>query len=334
MDSGAISAKASRHRNTQTDFRRSIEAWRELLLRSGRKPGRKNVHNLRVLTLRIQAALEYQLSHQDPDASAMKLAQSWRRHGKKLRRALGPVRQADVSLDKLARVRSWAESSAGSHPALPKECLGAIEDLERGVERRREAAAKKLTARVERQKKRLLRLSRKLETVLEGIAPAVENSAADRILDQICAAAAEFPELNSENLHNFRKRIKKIRYLAEVFAPVDPAAANQAATLKRMTGAVGEWHDWQALTEEAARADRGDAANATAAEFLQAQAGRSLQHALKLCRESTTRLLTHETNNGVPRSESAPGSIEHIPRKPVLKIGAARADAERSVRAS
>jgi CHAD domain-containing protein len=334
MNPGAISAKISRRRDTQTDFRQSVEAWRKLLARCGRKPARKTVHNLRVLTLRLQAALEYRLSLLEPDASASELAQCWRRQGKKLRRALGSVRQADVSLDKLARVRSWAESAAIGHPVLPSGCLGAIDDLERGVKRRRETAVKKLTARIERRRKRLNRLSRKLEAALEGFTPAAESGAADRILAQISAAAAEFPALDHENLHNFRKRIKKIRYLAEVFAPVDSVAANQAATLKRMAGALGEWHDWQALTEEVARADRGDAAMAQAAEFLQAQAGRSLQHALKLCRQSMTRLLIRVTKDGELSSERPREPLVQAPRKPVVSIGADRTHSEPSARAS
>ena len=333
MNPGAISAKASRHRDTQPDFRQSVEAWRELLARCGRKPSRKTIHNLRVLTLRLQAALEYRLNGREPDATATELAQSWRRQGKKLRRALGLVRQADVSLDKLARVRSWAESAAHGHPVLPNESLGAIEELERGVKRRRETAAKKLIARIEGRRKRLLRLSRKLEAALEGFAPAAENGAAVRILAQISAAAAEFPTLDSENLHNFRKRIKKFRYLAEVFAPVDAVAASQATMLKRMTGAVGEWHDWQALTEDAACADRRDAMMTVAAEFLQAQAGRSLQHALKLCRESMSRLLIDEKNNGGLSSEPSREPLDQTPRKPVINV-AARPHAERTARAS
>jgi CHAD domain-containing protein len=335
MHSGPISPEDSPHPGMQMEIQLHIEAWRKLLAHCSRKPGRKYVHNLRVATLRLQAALEYLLSRQQPDAPETDVVQRWRRHGKKLRRLLGPVRQADVSLDKLARVRSWAEADADGHPVLPRECLEAIEAIERIVKRRRETAASKLVAAVERRRKRLFRLSRKMETALATFAPEAESEARERTRAQIAAAAAEFPVLDGENLHEFRKCIKKARYLAEVFAPGDRTAGRQAATLKRMTGAVGEWHDWQALTEEAARAEHGDAAMAAAAEFLQAQAGRSLEHALKLCRQSMTRLVKPATNGDL-RVERPRDPDQEAPRKPVLHVSPAvdRAPTERSARAS
>jgi CHAD domain-containing protein len=335
MNSGLISAVGSLHPGEPADFRLRIQAWRSLLAGCGRKPGRKGVHNLRVATLRFQAALEYWLSRRQAGTPGTDEVQRWRRQGKKLRRLLGPVRQADVSLDKLAKVRSWADAEADGHPVLPKSCLEAIEEIARGVKRRRETAAKKLAAEIARRRKRLNRLSRKVEIALEGFAPATESGAADKILAQIASTAARFPTLDGENLHEFRKQIKKIRYLADVFAPSDAAAAHQAAALKRMTGAVGEWHDWQALTEEAARADRGDAAMAAAAEFLQAQAGRSLEHALKLCRQSMTRLLKPAASGDL-QSEPAQEAVDRAPRKPVLNDSPPvhRATAERLARVS
>ncbi|HEV2132882.1 MAG TPA: CHAD domain-containing protein [Terracidiphilus sp.] len=313
-----------------------MEEWRRLLARCGRKPGRKYVHSLRVATLRLEATLEYCTSRQQADASETDSVQRWRRQGKKLRQALGPVRQADVSLDKLARVRSWAHTDSDGHPVLPKECMGGIEEIERSIKQSREAAAKKLVAVVNRRRKRLNRLSRKVESAFGGFAPSLESGAEERIRAQIASVAADFPALHSENLHEFRKRVKKIRYLAEVFAPHDVAAAHQAALLKRMTGAVGEWHDWQGLTQEAARAEHGNASMAAAAEFLQAQAGRSLESARKLCRQLMTRLLKPAANGNLLHPESEREAADPVPRKPVVSVPSTlrRAAAGRSARVS
>jgi CHAD domain-containing protein len=324
------------HPGVPAGFRLDMEEWRKLLARCGRKPGRKYVHQLRVATLRLQAALEAWMSHQQTDTPGTDVVRRWLRQGKKLRRALGPVRQADVSLDKLAKVRSWAESDADGRPVLPKECVGAIEDIERSIKQDREIAANKLVVAVDRRRKRLNRLSRKVDVALRGFAPAAESGAAEKVRGQFAVVAAEFPALDSENLHQFRKRIKKIRYLAEVFAPGDPVAALQATMLKRMTGAVGEWHDWQALTEEAARAHRGDATMATAAEFLQAQAGRALAHALKLSRQLMIQLLNPAGNGSLLHPESEKDTSDIAPRKPVASVSSAlgRAAAGRRARAS
>ncbi len=321
MNSAIIPVEATSFPDGQWEFRGQIQAWRELLGHCGHRPGRKCVHDLRVATLRLQAGIEYWLSRQETGAAAAASAvRRWRRQGKKLRRALGPVRQEDVSLGKLLQVRAWAEPASAGSAVFAKECLGAIDEIERGVKRARDAAAKKLAAAIKQRRKRLNRLSKKLELALEELAPAKEVDIADRLLAQVAAVSADFPELDSENLHEFRKRLKKIRYLAEIFASRDAAAAHIAVTLKRMTGAVGEWHDWQTLTQEAARADRKDTGMASTAEFLQAQAGRTFDHAMKLCRQSMARLLSGGRPSGTTQSEPARESALQVPHKPVVPI--------------
>src|SRR3974377_2585562 len=84
--------------------RQRLDAWRRLLPRCGRKPTRKRVHALRVVTLRILAELEYRIEQQgkgNPEALA---GARWIKLGEKLRQALGPVREGDVGLDKLPAV--------------------------------------------------------------------------------------------------------------------------------------------------------------------------------------------------------------------------------------
>ncbi|MGH9588820.1 MAG: CHAD domain-containing protein [Terracidiphilus sp.] len=320
----------------QEEFRRQIRAWSELLARCARKPGQKSVHRLRVATLRLQAALEFSLSCMNAGSSSAKPAERWLRQGKKLRRALGPVRQADVSLGKLASIKGCAEHAPTAPAVFPKEYSGAIEKLERTITRRRGAAAKKLVVEIEQRRKRLTRLSRKLETDPACFLATAQTGVADTIQSQMIAAAAGFSTLTIENLHEFRKRIKKIRYLAEVFAPLDPAAARQASMLKRMTAAAGEWHDWQALAEEAARADRKNTGAEAAAEFARAQARRSFEHARTLCTRSIARMLKGAEEDRGRRGTSARKPDGQAQRKPVVSVSPVpnSTPAERSVHAS
>ncbi len=333
MDSASSPANAAHGPAAQPKLRQQMQAWRGLVLQCGRKPGRKCVHSLRVATLRLQAEVEYWLKSQPDDAPAADAVRRWRRQGRKLRRALGPVRQADVYLAKLARVRGWAGEPANGHPACPKACVSAIRELERAFERKRQEAAGKLTAEIGRRRKRLNRLSRKVEAALGSVAPAAQTGASHKILEQIAEAGSEFRTLDAANLHNFRKRIKQVRYLAEVFARADAEAAHQAAALKRMTGAVGEWHDWQALAAEGAQMD-GGGAMAAAAEFLAAQAARSLEQALLLCRRSMARLAKMQTSS--PDAALAAAHAPSSGRKPPASAPAdsPRAQANRLVRAS
>src|SRR6185437_8352021 len=170
--------------DVQLEFRRQIRVWRELLAHCGRKPGRKAVHNLRVTTLRLQAALEFSLSSLGAGSSPAKSEERWSRQAKKLRRALGPVRRSDVSLDQLAKIRGWAEHPYSAPAVFPKEYLSVIEKIEGTVTHRRKAAAKKLTAEIERRCKRMNHLSRKLETTASGFASTMESGVAPSIQSQ------------------------------------------------------------------------------------------------------------------------------------------------------
>jgi hypothetical protein len=80
----------------QPEWRQRLEAWRNLLAQCARKPNRKSVHALRSLTLRLQVGLEHSLQEQAADRTASRAFQRWSKSGKKLRKALEPVRDADV----------------------------------------------------------------------------------------------------------------------------------------------------------------------------------------------------------------------------------------------
>jgi CHAD domain-containing protein len=58
------------------------------------------------------------------------------------------------------------------------------------------------------------------------------------------------PLLDKENLHDFRKGAKKARYVAES-DDEDPAAKAMAKAIKRVQDAIGDWHDWVVVAEEA-----------------------------------------------------------------------------------
>jgi CHAD domain-containing protein len=80
------------------------------------------------------------------------------------------------------------------------------------------------------------------------------------------------PLLDKENLHDFRKGAKKARYVAESDEH-DCAAATMAKAIKRVQDAIGDWHDWVVVAEEAHEALGKDGA------LLQAELGSRAQHA-------------------------------------------------------
>ena len=81
-------------------------------------------------------------------------------------------------------------------------------------------------------------------------------------LEDFVRAADAMPLLDAENLHDFRKATKKARYVAESGAE-GQAYSSVAKALKRVQDAIGEWHDWLCLREEAEAALGKDAPDLT-----------------------------------------------------------------------
>ncbi len=68
----------------------------------------------------------------------------------------------------------------------------------------------------------------------------------------LASAIAGGSSMDAEKLHRCRIGVKRARYAAEL-AEKSPAATRFIAELTRMQDALGNWHDWQLLTETARR---------------------------------------------------------------------------------
>ena len=75
-------------------------------------------------------------------------------------------------------------------------------------------------------------------------------------------ASAAMPVLKETNLHDFRKRSKSARYVAEI-DPRNAASVRLAKKLNEIQDSIGEWHDWLVLETEA-----GDILNGTGKRLL------------------------------------------------------------------
>lgn len=229
-----------------------LMAWGELLERCGRKPTRKRVHALRVITLRIQAEVEEELSGL-PCASHE--AQAILRFGKlagKLRDALGSVRELDVWIGKLRSLRESLSGTTEYVPRSTRETARQIERLEGRLSKKRERAGAKLAEQIEKRNDDLLTAARDTEKAASGRVAEADGERASKLLQEFARIVAEFPTFDESNLHDFRKRIKKIRYLAEIHG-ADPACSRIGVQVKKAQDAIGEWHDWDVLVRTAGR---------------------------------------------------------------------------------
>jgi CHAD domain-containing protein len=267
-----------------------LAEWLQLLERCGRKPTRKRVHSLRVVTLRIQAELEHWLSAHRQDVHGVHAVTRWGKHAEKLREALSPVREADVWMGKLAELRQSLMGTATYVPRSTRDCLKQIDHLEARLKRERRAGEKKLQDEIANRRGRMEKFSRHIESSIENT-DAEATGGSKQIVAQFAAVAAAFPTLESENLHEFRKSIKTVRYLAEIFATSDAEAGRQAALLKKMQSAIGEWHDWQELATKERDAHGRRSKHAELAEILETLTKESFDKAIDVCHRTTERLL-------------------------------------------
>jgi CHAD domain-containing protein len=192
------------------------------------------VHRLRTGSRRLQAMLEATL-RENPGLALQEPAQAWLRQLKRIRRAAGPVRDLDVH-------RKLLEDWIGKDPANSEEeklDTWLKQERKRLAHNMRKQSRKKQDGLAARQADFLAAFSRK---------PLKRKSrAADSVaLEAFMRAADSMPWLDAENLHDFRKATKKARYIAES-GPIGEVAKQ----LKRIQDAIGEWHDWLCLSQEA-----------------------------------------------------------------------------------
>jgi CHAD domain-containing protein len=293
----------------QPEWRQQFEAWRNLLAQCARKPSRKSVHVLRARTLRLRVALEHSMEQAaNPDAA--RAFQRWSKDAKKLRKALEPVRNADVYISRLGSLRDTHGVAPEIETSLSPLCARQIAKFEDRLLRKRIAEVDKLKLFLGTRGKRLNRLSKEMEAALAPHIPATAPSNAQAALEIFARLTSEMPSLDAANLHEYRKRLKQALYLAEIFAATDPVAERLTTAFRKIQNAAGEWHDWQALALEADRVLRGHGKRDGLVSVLKAREEHALHRALGQCRRSTARYMktTDELRPSLPKK---PVAAEH-----------------------
>lgn len=207
------------------------------------------VHVLRTGSRRLQATIEAML-RDDADVSLQQPAKGWLRQLKQVRRAAGTVRDLDVHRKLLEH---W---TAHENSTLAKQA-GVLDAWFKG--RRKHLASamqKKIGKRQQELKQRQAAFLAALDSVpLNRVR--VPRSADAVALEQFVRTADAMPTLDAENLHDFRKATKKARYVAES-GSAGQEYSSVAKALKSIQDAIGDWHDWVCLSQEAGAAlDKG-----------------------------------------------------------------------------
>jgi CHAD domain-containing protein len=217
-----------------------------LLSRVPSRPIPDVVHQLRTTTRRVEALLE--ALSPDADRSQRRLARSLKR----LRRRAGRIRDLDVHQAALRSLKIGRDTNRK-------------QQLMTELGERRSRQERKLLKRLDRESVTDLRkrLNRAAAQVLKpangrrtrnpGSNPGVSHQQMDPLataLRMFARMARETGPLTDANLHQFRTRCKRIRYVAEMGGD-KREIESVVKEFKRLQDAVGIWHDWLTLTQAA-----------------------------------------------------------------------------------
>ena len=237
------------------------------------------VHRVRTSSRRVQAMLEAML-REAPAVVMQQVGQPARamlRPLKQIRRAAGPVRDLDVHRKLLENWLGEGEpkpgdgnDSPGHSPDLGNDAnvlRAQAEKLDTWLKGERKHLAHGMQKQIRKRLQGLAQQRSTLWTAIAQILPGTQRPprGADCVaLEDFVRAADAMPLLDAENLHDFRKATKKARYVAESGAQ-GQSYSGVAKALKRIQDAIGEWHDWLCLAEEAKTALGEDAPELRAA---------------------------------------------------------------------
>jgi CHAD domain-containing protein len=233
------------------------------------------VHRVRTGSRRLQATVEATLREGGAAADGLQRpARAWLRELKQIRRAAGAVRDLDVQrkileqwVGKQAPTQDAVEGSSATSPLPTHAEMKQAEQLDAWLKGERKHLAHGMQKQIRKRQHRLARGQYEFFSAMTRVplARAKAPRPADAVaLEDFVRACDAMPLLHPENLHDFRKATKKARYLAEMGAEGE-SHSGVAKALKRVQDAIGEWHDWLCLGEEAKAALGQDAPELTAA---------------------------------------------------------------------
>jgi Uncharacterized conserved protein len=246
--------------------RKPIRELRSSLRKLPDDPPQKAVHNLRTRSRRVEAITSALAS------CSSEQAQKVLRSIKSLRKAAGNVRDMDVLI---AKVRSL-------HRQCPDPAFDRL--LAHIQEARQESAGQLVKEFSSKRKKVCHRLDRFSLYVKEHFGKCQsEAHKANELFDELC----HWPALTAGNLHDFRIRLKELRYMLQL---TRNANMPFMSALERAKTHIGVWHDWEELHRIAAEVlDASRERNAIA--MIANRESENLRTAMRAARSLRTRFM-------------------------------------------
>lgn len=216
-------------------------------------PSPNQVHKLRTTTRRVEAIVSVLAQLEGKESRCLL------KSIEPVRKAAGGMREMDVMISnarKLARQstgNSLARLPGDSVARLPGDSVArfveqlqiarqhSAVELRRAIGRRRDSARRNL--------KDYIRLVRAESVRAKRSASAngsVGNHGIHTAASNVLRELGEWPPLSAENIHEFRLKVKALRYILQLSADANPRLGEALGNVQRQ---IGDWHDWHQLHE-------------------------------------------------------------------------------------
>lgn len=206
---------------------RPLRKLRKTLKQLPDDPSVEAVHSLRTQTRRLEAIVDaFMLDRKKKTRDLLKAVTP-------VRKAAGDVRDMDVLV---GNVLNLSRDQANDSLVRLVEHLGEMR-IESARALRRTVGAKRKDAR--RGLKSYAKLiGRQFADGKESVSGSTQAPA------MLATELARWPVLDGENVHDFRIKVKQLRYMLQLSKAADGAMVD---ALGKVKDEVGDWHDWQEL---------------------------------------------------------------------------------------
>ncbi|HEY1470464.1 MAG TPA: CHAD domain-containing protein [Candidatus Acidoferrum sp.] len=213
-------------------IQKPVRRLRKFLKKAPSRPDSQQIHKLRTDIRRVETTIQaFALGDKKNERRVL-------RSLARLRKRAGKIRDMDVLTGYALRIRLDGEL----------DCLvQLLEGL--GAERNRHARKLKTIVKSDGRslRKRLARTSSKIDKLLQqqdtSASPQTTEAAAKSL--GLASALGRPSRLHKRNLHDYRLRVKELRYLLQLSDRSDQQKL--VAILGSLKDAIGEWHDWEEL---------------------------------------------------------------------------------------
>ena len=208
--------------------KRSLLKLRRALKQLPPDPSAEDVHALRTQTRRLEAIVEALTPEEN------KKTRQLMKSVIPVRKAAGEVRDMDVLVGNvlaLPRTQDNDDSLIRLVEHLGEMRIEGARELHHTVAANRKQARRSLKG-----------YSKLVERNFPGKKGAIAQAGAAPAA--LAAELAKWPRLNAENIHDFRIKVKQLRYMLQLSRTSDEKLVE---ALGKVKDEVGDWHDWQEL---------------------------------------------------------------------------------------